>query len=273
MQNKIAKIIKIILLIFGAFLMVFPFVWMLATSLKTLPEATAIPPIMFPKEAQFSNYAEAMQVAPFGLYLRNSLIVSGVGTLLTLVLTVLSAHAFTIFEFYGKKIMFFLCLATMMIPSELLIIQNFITISRLQWVNTFQGMIVPTIASGFYIYMMREYFMQTPSVLYKAAKMDGCSDWRYLWKVMMPINKNAIATIGILTFISQWNSFIWPLMVSKDDNHRVMAIGLLHFQDAVSSKINLQMAGATVVIMPMVIFYLIFRKQIIEGVSRGGIKG
>ena len=139
--------------------------------------------------------------------------------------------------------------------------------------NTFQGMIVPTIASGFYIYMMREYFMQTPSVLYKAAKMDGCSDWRYLWKVMMPINKNAIATIGILTFISQWNSFIWPLMVSKDDNHRVMAIGLLHFQDAVSSKINLQMAGATVVIMPMVIFYLIFRKQIIEGVSRGGIKG
>lgn len=103
--------------------------------------------------------------------------------------------------------------------------------------------------------------------------MDGCSDWRYLWKVMMPINKNAIATIGILTFISQWNSFIWPLMVSKDDNHRVMAIGLLHFQDAVSSKINLQMAGATVVIMPMVIFYLIFRKQIIEGVSRGGIKG
>ena len=198
---------------------------------------------------------------------------SPVGTLLTLILTVLAAYAFTIYEFRGKTVFFFLCLATMMVPSELLIIQNFITISRLHWVNTFQGMIIPTLASGFYIYMMREYFMQVPSVLYRAAKVDGCGDLRYLLRVMIPMNKNAIATIGILTFISQWNSFIWPLMVSKDDAHRVMAIGLLHFRDAVSSQVNLQMAGATIVLLPMLLFYLAFHKQIIEGVSRGGIKG
>lgn len=273
MWNKIVKFIQITLLTAGAFLMLFPFIWMLATSLKTLPESTAIPPVMFPKVPIYENYKEAFGVAPFGRYLWNSILVSGLGTLLTLALTVLAAYGFTVFEFRGKKLLFFLCQVTMMIPAELLVIQNFITISKLHWVNTFQGMIIPGIASGFYIYMMREYFMQTPSVLYKAAKVDGCSDWRYLWRIMIPINKNAIATIGILTFVSQWNSFMWPLMVSKDDAHRVMAIGLLHFQDAVSSQINLQMAGATIVLCPMLVFYLIFRKQIIEGVSRGGIKG
>lgn len=222
-----------------------------------------------PTLSRFVNYL----VNIHGRYLFNSILVAGLGTLLTLVITVLAAYAFTVFEFPGKSSLFFCCLATMMIPAELLIIQNFITVSKLHWVNTFQGIIIPTIASGFYIYMMREYFLQTPSVLYKAAKIDGCTDWRYLWRIMMPINKNAIATIGILTFISQWNSFIWPLMVSKDDAHRVMAIGLLHFKDAVSSQINLQMAGSTIVLLPMLIFYLIFRKQIIEGVSLGGIKG
>lgn len=273
MTEKLKKAAVWILLTAGALVMMFPFIWMLATSLKTLPEATAIPPTLFPAKAVFSNYAEAFTMAPFGRYLFNSILVAGLGTILTLVITVLAAYAFTVFEFPGKSGLFFCCLATMMIPAELLIIQNFITISKLHWVNTFQGIIVPTIASGFYIYMMREYFLQTPSVLYKAAKIDGCTDWRYLWRIMMPINKNAIATIGILTFISQWNSFIWPLMVSKDDAHRVMAIGLLHFKDAVSSQINLQMAGSTIVLLPMLIFYLIFRRQIIEGVSRGGIKG
>lgn len=273
MKQNVGKAVKIAVLTVGAFVMIFPFLWMLFTSLKTLPESISIPPTLFPAVPQFENYTEALAVAPFGLYLRNSIIVAGGGTLLTLVLTVLSAYGFTIYEFRGKKLLFLLCLSTMMIPAELLIIQNFITISKLGWMDTFQGIILPTVASGFYIYMMREYFMQIPSILYKAAKVDGCSDWRYLWKVMIPMNKNAIATIGILAFISQWNSFVWPLMVTKSDAHRVMPIGLLHFRDAVSSQVNLQMAGATVVIVPMLIFFLVFRKQIIAGVARGGIKG
>ena len=242
MKQNVGKAVKIAVLTVGAFVMIFPFLWMLFTSLKTLPESISIPPTLFPAVPQFENYTEALAVAPFGLYLRNSIIVAGGGTLLTLVLTVLSAYGFTIYEFRGKKLLFLLCLSTMMIP-------------------------------GFYIYMMREYFMQIPSILYKAAKVDGCSDWRYLWKVMIPMNKNAIATIGILAFISQWNSFVWPLMVTKSDAHRVMPIGLLHFRDAVSSQVNLQMAGATIVIVPMLIFFLVFRKQIIAGVARGGIKG
>ena len=253
MKQNVGKAVKIAVLTVGAFVMIFPFLWMLFTSLKTLPESISIPPTLFPAVPQFENYTEALAVAPFGLYLRNSIIVAGGGTLLTLVLTVLSAYGFTIYEFRGKKLLFLLCLSTMMIPAELLIIQNFITISKLGWMDTFQGIILPTVASGFYIYMMREYFMQIPSIL--------------------PMNKNAIATIGILAFISQWNSFVWPLMVTKSDAHRVMPIGLLHFRDAVSSQVNLQMAGATIVIVPMLIFFLVFRKQIIAGVARGGIKG
>ena len=261
MKQNVGKAVKIAVLTVGAFVMIFPFLWMLFTSLKTLPESISIPPTLFPAVPQFENYTEALAVAPFGLYLRNSIIVAGGGTLLTLVLTVLSAYGFTIYEFRGKKLLFLLCLSTMMIPAELLIIQNFITISKLGWMDTFQGIILPTVASGFYIYMMREYFMQIPSILYKAAKVDGCSDWRYLWKVMIPMNKNAIATIGILAFIS------------KSDAHLFMPIRLLHFRDAVSSQVNLQMAGATIVIVPMLIFFLVFRKQIIAGVARGGIKG
>ena len=154
-----------------------------------------------------------------------------------------------------------------------MIIQNYVTVSHLGWLDTYQGIIIPTLASGFYIYMLREYFMQVPPILYKAAKIDGCSDWRYLWKVMVPMSKNAIATISILHFITTWNSFLWPLMVTNSPDKRVLTTGLMYFNNDASSFVNLQMAGACVVILPMVVFYLIFRKQIINGVARGGIKG
>lgn len=273
MKAKIISTLQVVLLFVGMLVMIFPFAWMLLTSLKTLPESISIPPTLVPEDPQWGNYAEAVTVAPFDLYLRNSVIVAGVGTLLTLFVTVTSAYAFTVFDFPGKKLLFLFCLATMMVPSELLIIQNFVTVTKLGWMDTFTGIILPTIGSGFYIYMMHEYFMQVPAVLQKAAKVDGCGHFKYLWRIMIPMNKNAIATIAILTFISQWNSFVWALMVTSSDAHRVLPIGLLYFRDAVSSQVNLQMAGATIVIAPMMVFYLIFRKQIIAGVSRGGIKG
>ena len=273
MKNKLASALRLLLLTVGMLVMIFPFAWMIFTSLKTLPESISIPPTMLPAAPQWGNYAEALTVAPFGLYLRNSIIVAGVGTLLTIFVTVTSAYAFTVFEFPGKKLLFLFCLATMMVPNELLVIQNFVTVTKLGWMDTFTGIILPTIGSGFYIYMMHEYFMQVPAVLQKAAKVDGCGHFKYLWRIMIPMNKNAIATIAILTFISQWNSFVWALMVTSSDARRVLPIGLLYFRDAVSSQVNLQMAGATIVIAPMLVFYLLFRRQIIAGVSRGGIKG
>jgi multiple sugar transport system permease protein len=246
---------------------------MILTSLKILPDAIAIPPTFWPSEFVWANFPEAFKISPFLLYFRNSVIVSVFSALLTLIITVLASYAFCVFDFWGKKALFTICLLIMMIPSEMLIIQNFITVTRLGWIDSFQGIIIPTLASGFYLFMMREYFMQTPAALYKAAKVDGCSDLKYLWKIIIPINKNVIFTIGILSFINNWNAFLWPLMVTNSDKYRVLSIGLVHFKDAVSTRVNLQMAGSTIVIMPMIIFFLFFRKQIIAGVARSGIKG
>ena len=161
----------------------------------------------------------------------------------------------------------------MMVPSELLIIQNYVTVTKLGWLDTFRGIIIPSLASGFYIFMLREYFMQVSSGLFKAAKVDGCSTWKYLWKIVVPVSKNAISTIAVLSFISHWNSFIWPLMITNTDEHRLLSTGLLRFTNTVSSDVSLQMAGSTIVLIPMVIFYIIFHKRIISGVARSGLKG
>lgn len=271
--DRLARIMKYVVLTIGAFMVFFPFLWMLTTSLKTGAESIAIPPILFPEEAQWGNYAKAWEVAPWLLYFRNTFIVATVGTLLTLIITILSAYAFTIFSFPGKNVLFILFLATMMVPSELLIIQNYVTVTKLGWLDTFRGIIIPTLASGFYIFMLREYFMQVSSGLFKAAKVDGCSTWKYLWKIVVPVSKNAIATIAVLSFISHWNSFVWPLMITNTDEHRLLSNGLLMFTNTVSSDVSLQMAGSTIVLIPMVIFYIIFHKRIISGVARSGLKG
>ncbi len=271
--DRLARIMKYAVLTIGAFMVFFPFLWMLTTSLKTGAESIAIPPILFPEEPQWSNYEQAWKIVPWLLYFRNTLIVAVVGTLLTLIITILSAYAFTIFDFPGKSLIFILFLATMMVPSELLIIQNYVTVTKLGWLDTFRGIIIPSLASGFYIFMLREYFMQVSSGLFKAAKVDGCSTWKYLWKIVVPVSKNAISTIAVLSFISHWNSFIWPLMITNTDEHRLLSTGLLRFTNTVSSDVSLQMAGSTIVLIPMVIFYIIFHKRIISGVARSGLKG
>lgn len=271
--DRLARVMKYVVLIIGAFMVFFPFLWMLTTSLKTGAESIAIPPILFPETSQWANYARAWEVVPWLLYFRNTLLVAVAGTALTLLMTILAAYAFTIFAFPGKNVLFILFLATMMVPSELLIIQNYITVTKLGWLDTFRGIIIPSLASGFYIFMLREYFMQVSSGLFKAAKVDGCSTWKYLWRIVVPVSKNAISTIAVLSFISHWNAFVWPLMVTNTDEHRLLSIGLLRFTNSVSSDVALQMAGATIVLIPMVIFYIAFHKKIISGVARSGLKG
>lgn len=271
--DRLARVMKYVVLIIGAFMVFFPFLWMLTTSLKTGAESIAIPPILFPETPQWANYARAWEVVPWLLYFRNTLLVAVAGTALTLLMTILAAYALTIFAFPGKNVLFILFLATMMVPSELLIIQNYITVTKLGWLDTFRGIIIPSLASGFYIFMLREYFMQVSSGLFKAAKVDGCSTWKYLWRIVVPVSKNAISTIAVLSFISHWNAFVWPLMVTNTDEHRLLSIGLLRFTNSVSSDVALQMAGATIVLIPMVIFYIAFHKKIISGVARSGLKG
>lgn len=267
------NILKYAILILGAIIMIFPFFWMLTTSLKSLAEATEIPPKWLPSKALWENYAHVWTAEPFMRYILNTLICCVLHVVGVVVFSVMGAYAFSMYEFPGKKILFTVFLATMMVPSELLIIQNYITISKMQLMDTYAAVVLPTLASGFYTYMLREHFMQMPPSLYKSAKVDGTSNWRFLWRVMVPMNKNTIATIAILTFVSQWNAFLWPNLVTQTENTRLISTGLIAFRSEASSNIHYLMAGCCIVLLPMVIFYIIFHKKIIKGVGGGGIKG
>lgn len=263
-----------VILILGAVIMLFPFTWMLLTAFKTGPESVAVPPTWLPHNGwHLENFPEVFAAAPFGRYFLNTFIVATFSTALTLLLTIFAAYALSIHSFKGSKIILTFFIATMMIPEEILIIQNYVTIARMRLMDTFLGIILPGIASGMYIYMLRETFMQFPTALVKAAKVDGCTERKFLWRILLPNCVSTLSTIGILTFIGSWNSFLWPLMVTNYDSHRVLTIGLMQFNTGASSRINLQMAGATVIVLPIIALYLVFRKQIIKGVASGGVKG
>ena len=243
--------VKYAILIVGALVMMFPFIWMLLTSLKTLPEAIAIPPQWLPESPQWENYAYSWNLVPFALYFRNTVWVGILSVIVTLVFSILGAFAFSIYSFPGRNICFYLFMLTMMVPSEILIIQNYVTCSQLGLLDTFSGIVLPTVANGFYIFMLQEYFMQTPPSLFKAAKVDGCSNLKFLIKVVVPMNINAIVTVAILTFITAWNSFMWPLIVTLSDKHTLLSVGLLRFRQASSSNLHNQMAAACIVLLPM----------------------
>ena len=205
-----AKVLIYIALSLGAIIMLFPFIFMILTSFKTYSESIAVPPKLLPEIFQFENYKTAMEMAPFDVYFKNTVISAVGNTVLTIFVTIFAAFAFTRYKFFGSNTIFTLLLATMMVPGEMLIIQNYQTVSALGWIDSFKGLILPYIANVFYIFLLRQYFMQIPEQLYKAAKIDGCSDWKYLWKIIIPNTISAVATIGILNFIASWNAFLWP---------------------------------------------------------------
>ncbi len=270
--NIISAILKYAVLIIGALFTLLPFLWMIFSSLKTPTEIISIPPTLLPSEPQWSNYAEAWKAAPFPRYFLNTLIVTFFSTLGVLVTAILSAFAFSRLNFPGKKLVFSLFLATLMIPGEMLIITNFITITKLKWIDTYQAMIVPYMSNVFYIYLLTQFFMQVPESLYLAAKVDKCSDFKYMMKIMVPMNKSAITTIAILNIIGCWNAFLWPLLVTNNTNMRVISNGLVRFQTEAGSNYELIMAASCIMVMPIIIVYLFLRKYIIEGVTQSGLK-
>lgn len=272
-KNIILDILKYVILIAGALFTLLPFIWMISSSLKTPAEIVKIPPQLFPEVPQFSNYVEAWNAAPFGRYLLNTVIITAFSTAGVLITTVLSAFAFSRLKFPGKDLVFSLFLATLMIPGEMLIVTNFITITKLGWIDTYQAMIVPWISNVFYIYLLTQFFMQVPESLYLAAKVDKCSDFKYMMKIMVPMNKSPITTVAILNIIGSWNSFMWPLLVTNSDEMRVLSNGLIRFQTEAGSSYQLIMAASSILVMPIIIAYLFLRKYVIEGVTQSGIKG
>lgn len=262
-----------ILLSLGAILMLLPFIWMLSTSLKASNEVMSMPPIWIPSEFQWDNYGRAAEVAPFGQYFINSIIVTILSTIGELLTTILAAYAFSRINFYGKGIVFAVLLGTMMVPGEVLLIPNFVTISNLGWIDSYEALIVPWIASIFSIFLLRQYFFSIPKELSYAAKVDGCSDFKFLWYIMVPLAKPALITIGLLKVIGSWNAFLWPLIVTNSQEMRTLPVGLSAFSTEAGIKYELLMAASSMVILPMLLLFFFMQKYIISGVARTGIKG
>jgi len=263
-------------LLLMALIVIFPFYWMLISSVKTMNEYQLTIPTFWPEYFDFVNYAEAFSAAGLGKLFMNTLYVGVVSTLLSLVITVLSAFAFARLEFKGKETLFGLMLATMMIPGELFTITNYQTvIMYLDWGNTFYALIIPFLVSVFYIYLLRQNFMQIPNELYLAAKVDGTSDIKYLWKVMIPLALPTLISITILKMMGAWNSYIWPKLVANDEDHQLITNGIRNaFTDASGvTDFPVQMAAVAIVSAPLFIVFIFLRKYIMAGVSRSGIKG
>jgi multiple sugar transport system permease protein len=262
-------------LVFMALIVLFPFYWMIISSLKTLAEYRLTVPTFWPQKVMFSNYAEAFTTANLGRLFLNTAFVGIVSTLLSLVITVLSAFAFARLEFKGRETMFAALLATMMIPGELFTITNYATINQFNWMQTYKVLIIPFLVSVFYIYLLKQNFLQIPNELYLAAKVDGTSDLKYLWKVMIPLSLPTLISITILKMMGAWNSYVWPNLVANDEAHRLITNGLRNaFTDATGdTNFPVQMAAVALVSAPLFLVFIFLRKYIMSGVSRSGIKG
>lgn len=271
----IAKAFCYAFLIFMALVVLFPFYWMINSSLKSLEEYRQSVPTFWPQKVLWSNYAEAFTAASLGRLFFNTAYVGIVSTILSLVITILSAFAFARLEFRGKNLLFSALLATMMIPGELFTITNYSTVTNLGWMNTYTVLIVPFLVSVFYIYLLRQNFLQIPNELYLAAKVDGTSDFKYLCKVMIPLSLPTLISITILKMMGAWNSYIWPRLVANDDAHRLITNGLRNAFTDTTGDVNypVQMAAVALVSAPLFLVFIFLRKYIMKGVSRSGIKG
>lgn len=287
-SEKVGKVIATtltyIILVFLALIVIFPFYWMIITSLKTNNEVIQSEQTFFPTIVMWTNYVYVFQEFKFGAFLWNTIVVAFFSTLGTLITTVLAAYAFARLEFKGRDAVFMIFLMTMMIPGEMMVISNYITVASFGWIGTGQtlfeaylSMIVPFIVSVFYIYLLRQNFKQIPNELYLAAKVDGKSDWSFLWKVMVPLAAPTLLSILILKFMGTWNSYVWPNLVANDEAYRLISNGLRgsSFTDPETGRTNYgyQMAGTVLVTVPLFLLFVIFRKYIMRGVGRSGIKG
>ena len=264
------------LLIIWALIVLFPFYWMILTSLKGYGEYNSeYVPRFFTLSPTFQNYIDAFSTVPLLRYLTNTLIFTLITTGIMMVVITLAAFAFARLEFKGKKLVFTLFLSLMMIPNELVVITNFATITQLNMRNTFMGLILPSVTSVFYIYLLKENFAQVPDSLYYAAQVDGTSDIKYLLKVMVPICKPTLITIGILKIIECWNSYVWPRLITDDENYYLVSNGIQEIRENGFGRENIpaMMAAVVIISVPLIVLFLIFRDKIMTGVSRGGTKG
>ena len=275
-RRKIGNAVKYVMLGVWAIIVLFPFYWMILTSIKsysaynaeTTPQFVTLSPTL-------ENYVKAFNSVPLPRYFLNTFIFAVITTALMLGVSILAAYAFSRLEFRGKNLVFTLFLSLMMIPNELVIITNFVTVTNLGLRNSFPGLILPSVASVFYIYLLKENFEQIPDELYKAAKVDGTSDFKYLMKVVLPIAKPTVVTVTILKVIECWNSYMWPRLITDKQEYFLVSNGIQEIRESGFGRQNTpaMMAAVVVISVPLIILFLVFRHRIMEGVSRGGTKG
>ncbi len=274
--NTIRVCLRYLFLTLWGIMVLFPFYWMILTSVKGYGAYNSeYVPAFFTLSPTMENYIQAFTAVPLAGYFLNTLIFTVVTTLLMMIVVIFSAFAFARLDFRGKDLVFSMFLSLMMIPNELVIITNFVTITNMDLRNTYLGLILPSVTSVFYIYLLKENFELIPDELYKAAKVDGTSDMRYLFKVMLPISKPTIVTITILKVIECWNSYVWPRLITDDRNYFLVSNGIQEIRETGFGRENVpaMMAAVVVISVPLVILFLIFRRRIMEGVANGGTKG
>lgn len=275
-RKTVVNVITYTLLVFWAVIVLFPFYWMILTSIKSYGAYNSeYIPKFFTLSPTLQNYVDAFTAVPLGRYFTNTVIFTVLTTAIMLVVITLAAFAFARLDFKGKNIAFVIFLSLMMIPNELVVITNFVTITNLNLRNTFPGLILPSVTSVFYIYLLKENFEQIPDSLYYAAKVDGTSDLKYLLKVMIPIAKPTLITITILKVIECWNSYVWPRLITDDENYYLVSNGIQEIRENGFGRENIpaMMAAVVVISVPLIVLFLIFRRKVMEGVSRGGTKG
>ena len=275
-MGKLKKTLIYVLLTLWALIVLFPFYWMILTSVKSYGSYNAeYIPSFFTLSPTLQNYVDAFTTVSLGKYLLNTFLFTVITTALMVVVSTLAAFAFARLEFKGKNLAFTLFLSLMMIPNELVVITNFVTITNLNLRNSFTGLILPSVTSVFYIYLLKENFAQVPDELYYAAKVDGTPDLRYLWKVMIPICKPTLITIAILKVIECWNSYVWPRLITDNSRYFLVSNGIQEIRENGFGRENIpaMMAAVVVISLPLIILFLVFRKKIMAGVARGGTKG
>ena len=275
-RKRVMNVVTYVLLVLWAVVVLFPFYYMILTSIKSYSAYNSeYVPKLYTLSPTLQNYMDAFTAVPLARYFSNTVLFTVVTTAVMLAVIVLAAFAFARLEFKGKNMVFVLFLSLMMIPNELVIITNYVTVTNLDMRNTFTGLILPSVTSVFYIYLLKENFELIPDNLYYAAKVDGTSDFKYLWKVMIPISKPTLITITILKVIECWNSYVWPRLITDDENYFLVSNGIQEIRENGFGRENIpaMMAAVVVISLPLIVLFLVFRNKVMEGVSRGGTKG
>lgn len=263
-----------VVLTFAAFLVIAPFLWMISTSLKGATDVFAYPPAWIPKTLHWENYIDAWHAAPFARYFTNSLFVAVVVTVGQLLACSLAAYAFARLEFKGKSVMFALFMSTTMISTQVTLIPSYMIINQLKWQDTYQGLIVPFLANAFGVFMIRQAFMTLPKELEDAAKLDGCGRLRFLWQIAVPLTRPVLSAQALFAFLGNWNSYLWPLVITNREEMRTLQIGLRYFvSQEGGTQWGIYMAAAVLVTLPVIIFYFVVQKGFIEGIATTGLKG